>query len=235
MLLAIEFLMLGLGVAVLAAGSHGPLLVGLAWFSVSFLFVGIAYAGLPQLVFVKHRDSGRIGWYCKVLLWPYLMLTWGIWHLIRMFERGPPFVQVVPGIYIGRRLLLEEYPPDLRTVVDLTLEFDEVKPATPRLQYEHIPILDGVALSPAELQRVAERISSALRPLYLHCALGRGRTSMVAAAVLLTMGVARSPEAALDLVASARPGARPNGAQRASVTALRFRATSLPTCGPPPG
>jgi protein-tyrosine phosphatase len=49
--------------------------------------------------------------------------------------------------------------------------------------------------------------------IYIHCAQGHGRTGMFAAAVLLSSGQAATPEEALRLVTSARPGVRLSGDQ----------------------
>jgi protein-tyrosine phosphatase len=214
------FLVLGASAVLIAVLMGGGAAVAPAWFALSYGSVGVAYLGRPILVFGKDRVTGRIPFRRKVLLFPYLVTTAGLWHVLRLLGRERPYARMAPGLYVGRRLLSREYPAGIRTVVDLTFELDARRPLDPGVSYENIPVLDGACLSPTELRDVGARVATLRQPIYLHCAQGHGRTAMVAASVLLALGLAESGERALEDILAARPGARTNRAQRSAALAL---------------
>jgi protein-tyrosine phosphatase len=218
--IAVLFLHFSAGFAFFAVGTNPIIAAMLVWLATSLALVALAYAGFPRFAFAKDPRTGRIPATRKALLLPYLAMTWGLWHLLRAVGREAACVPLSPGLTIGRRLLRSEYPSDVATIVDLTWEFERVVPTKEGVRYELIPILDAASLSPRELAEVAARIASLPRPLYVHCAQGHGRTAMVAAAVLLSVGIAESGEDALWQVRAARPGARPNRRQRESLLAV---------------
>lgn len=206
--------MLGfVGIAVgLAGGLWGGLLF---WFGLAMLFIGASYA-FPRHFNIFRKTHGKLGWIRKLLLFPYLVLQYGTWHILRRTSTEAPFVELVEGIWIGRRLLLTEYPP-IKTLVDLTSELDEHIPYGANLLA--FPVLDGAPVEPSRLRRMAREIAIAEKPIYIHCAQGHGRTSMVAAAVLLEMGAAHQVVEALELIRAVRPGAKPNLVQRRALEA----------------
>src|SRR5690242_11816324 len=102
MFLALEFSALSVALGFVAVATGGAARLVFVWASVSFALVALAYFGKPELVFAKHRESGRIRLRAKALLWPYLLLTWGMWHVARLFDRKAPFAELAPGLYIGR-------------------------------------------------------------------------------------------------------------------------------------
>ncbi len=219
--LSFAFLGLGASTALFAvAVGQWPALV-LAWPALSFLVLGAAYLlGSPSVAFSKDPVSGRLALSSRVLMLPYILPATAIWHLMRWVSREPAHGLLTPGVHIGRRLLPSEYPVGIRTVVDLTVEFDERFPPGREHGYFNARLLDGAAISPQTLRDLATEIAALPGPLYLHCAAGHGRTSMVAAALLLELGRAASPLDALDQVAACRPRARPRRIQRESVLAL---------------
>ncbi len=214
---SITFGVLALLLALLAAAGSGVEALGLLWASLSATSVSIAYAGAGDAVFAKERSTGRIPWHRKVLLMPYLLLTWASWHVLRLALRQPPFAELESGVFIGRRLHPHEYPKGLRSILDLTHEFDERRPPGQSPAYVCTPILDGAAPSAEQLMQISQRMTTLERPLYLHCAMGHGRTGTVAAALLIRSGLASSADVAMARVAAVREGARPNRAQRAAL------------------
>lgn len=203
----------GLGVVKIVAA-------GLAWLSLSLLTLGVGYLGWPRVAFRKDPVRGRVAVSSKVVMLPYLLFSGLVWHLLRAFSPEEPWCEVAPGIVVGRRLLGGEYPARIATIVDLTAEMDERRPAGYAGGYFNVPILDAASLPPDDLQQLAARIAALPRPIYLHCAQGHGRTAMVTAAVLLASGEAKSPQEALDRITARRPLAQPNARQRRSVLAL---------------
>lgn len=143
-------------------------------------------------------------------------MTHVIWHFLRKTSSEAPFAELTTGVFIGRRLLMTEYPP-ITTLVDLTAEFDEHVPNGANLIA--FPILDGAPAETTTLWEMAGKIGASARPIYIHCAQGHGRTSMVAAALLLELRVASNVLSALDMISKVRPGAAPNKAQRHALMA----------------
>ena len=67
--------------------------------------------------------------------------------------------------------------------------------------------------------RWALRQREAGRPVYVHCAHGHGRSTVVLCAALIRAGLARDPAAALALARSGRPRARLNHRQQGALDA----------------
>jgi hypothetical protein len=187
----------------------------LIWVGANFVAISANYA-FPQFLGVFRKKHGQLGLTRKLFLLPYLTMLHVTWHLLRKTSSEAPFAELTPGIFIGRRLFPTEYPP-ITTCVDLTSEFDEHLPNDVNLLA--LPILDGAPVEPSTLREMAGRIGASARPIYIHCAQGHGRTSMVAAAVLLELRVAPNIPSALDMIRKVRPGAKPNNAQRQALMA----------------
>ena len=194
----------------------GGALLLLLWPGVSFTLVGMAYAGLGAPVFGKQAD-GTLHWLSTWVLFPYLGFSWIIWHIARMIKRERAFDTLVDGIVIGRRLLPDEYPSGIASVVDLTCEFPEPKAVRDGRTYCSLPVLDASVPSNDALEDLVKEIATLRRDVYVHCAEGHGRTAMVAAALLVCSGEATDPEKAIELVLRKRPKARMNSAQRQTV------------------
>ena len=127
-----------------------------------------------------------------LVLAPYLLPTWSLWHLSRAARREAPFDELVEGITIGRRLLPGEYPEGIESVVDLTAEFPESSRIGQGRTYRTFPILDGSRSTPAALEQLAREILELPGDVYIHRAEGHGRTALVATSLLLARGDVRS-------------------------------------------
>jgi hypothetical protein len=217
---------------VVIAASVGGLAWWALWPAASLLAVALAYGlGRPELFGKVDAD---LRW-SKILLLPYLVVQNAIWHLLRVISREPPFSTIAEGLIIGRRLLSHEYPTGLASIVDLTCEFSEHPPLHGFVFYLNLPILDGGCASPATLDAAVDHILSLPRPIYLHCAQGHSRTAMIAACLLIELGLASTVTHALALVRAARPRARLNRRQAAAVAHffLCSGPRHLPTLCPP--
>ena len=197
-----------LGLLALAAP---PVTWLLLWPALSLALVAAAYGGLGPRVFGK-RD-GRIPWLRRLLLAPYLA---GAHLSLRLQTRArPPFVQIVPGLLMGRRLSAREAARlPVRAVLDLTAELTEAAPLRRRTHLT-LPVLDLTAPSAAQLEagvRFIARHRSA-GPVYVHCALGYGRAACLVAAYLMESGIANTPADALALVRAAQPRVHLNAGQ----------------------
>ncbi|MEL6107621.1 MAG: tyrosine-protein phosphatase, partial [Planctomycetota bacterium] len=198
-----------------AINSSGWMLL-LVWPGLSAGVVGLGYLSLGHRVFGK-RNDGTMSWISILILLPYLLYLWTIWHLLHWVSREPAYNTVVDGLVIGRRLLSSEIPTEIATVVDLTSEFPEPSALRNVDHYFGSPMLDASVLAPNELANLASNIAVATPPLYIHCAQGHGRTGLVAALTLIARGDAIDAQTALDLVTSSRPGVSLNRVQQDSL------------------
>jgi protein-tyrosine phosphatase len=191
----------------------------LGWPAASFLIVALAYARADPRLLGK-RPGGTIVLWAMVLHLPYFALTWGVWYFQRWLSRAAPAHEVAPGVWVGRRPLPRELPNTVTLVVDLTGEFRELAGVRVGRTYICLPTLDATAPRPADLRRAVAMVSKWDGPVYIHCALGHGRTGMFAAAVLIARGLVPDVRAAIELLQASRPGIRLNPAQRQCVEAL---------------
>lgn len=192
----------------------------LVWPAVSFTAVAVAYAGAGPTVFGK-RPDGTLRPANVLLLLPFLVLTWVVWHALRLVSRAPRWNEVAPGLFIGRRALPGRLPDGTGLVIDLTAEFAESRGVRTAAVYRSVPMLD--AAGPTDTVRFREAVADAAGfagVVFVHCANGHGRSATFAAAVLLARGRASDVKSATKLVRAARPPARPSRAQMASLRKL---------------
>lgn len=193
--------------------------------AVSFGLVSVAYLGLGPRLLLK-RSSGRRGAWAWLFHGPYLLLNGLGFRLYRLAERRPPFDLVAPNLYLGRRLTAVEArrpgTPIWSAVLDLAAEFPEVGPLRRAGAYRSMPVLDATAPTPGELSEAVAWLSEQLPggPVYVHCALGHGRSATIAIAYLLATGRAATVEEGLQSVLSRRAGVRPNPEQMAALRAF---------------
>src|SRR6516162_2513044 len=209
---AFVFALLGVYLIVLAIvlGGVGFLLL---WPGISFLVLAAAYAGLGPGLYGK-RPDGRMAWWAVLLLLPYLLLTWASWHIQRLLSREPCCNEVAPGLWIGRRVFAGELPGGVSLIVDLTVEFPEPRGVRADRSYICLPILDAFVPAERPLRELVERVAAWPGTVYIHCALGHGRSAMVAAAVILKRKLAADIQQAEALIRQARPTVRLKPSQR---------------------
>ncbi|NPC69649.1 hypothetical protein HPP05_07800 [Corallococcus exiguus] len=191
----------------------------LLWPALSFAVVALAYAGPGARAFGKRPDGRMRPWAVFALL-PYLLLTWGTWHLARRSSRERAFDEVVPGVLVGRRLLPGELPSGVTAVLDLTSEFIEPEAIRASCRYVSLPILDASTLPVEHVVPILRELAALPGSLYVHCAQGHGRTGMIAAALLVARGDAPDAKAALARVRQARPGVQLSALQERALDAL---------------
>ena len=177
----------------------------LLWPAASLVVVGAAYAwGKTALL---GKSDGELSLPARLVLAPYRLGAMAFIRLRAQFDA--PWHEVAPGLLVGRALNRCEarraIDSGVVAVLDLTAEFDEC-PDLLRLPYLNLPVLDLTAPSPAVLSRAADFIENhrAGGKVYVHCALGYGRSACVAAAWLLQSGQAKSASEAIGRVRAAR-------------------------------
>jgi protein-tyrosine phosphatase len=181
---------------------------GIAWLLVypasRFAVVGVAYLTDRHEFFGKRLD-GRLAPLAVLILLPYLVYVWSIWHLVRLLSREPAISRIDDELLIGRRLLNKELPAGVLTVVDLTSEFVESRCLRSVRNYVSFPILDASTRSASEIAELATGVAVLDAPIFIHCAQGHGRTGLIAAAVLLASGKTDSIDQAVSRLEQARP------------------------------
>jgi len=213
-----------LGAAQVALGFQVGRWAPLFWWSGgSWILVGCAYGFLGPGVFGK-RSDGRLTCWSTTLLFPFLAMTWILWHLQRLASREKQCVEVSPGLWLGRRCLSHELPPGIQLVADLTCEFSEPRGIVQRCRYLCLPTLDGAAPQEDRFRELVQTIAEFERPVYVHCALGHGRSATVVAAVLLARGICNTADEAELAVKEVRPGIEINQAQRSLLRRMFERA-----------
>lgn len=185
------FLMIGAVLLGNTVWRGGPFWV-LLWPGVSFLLVAAGYFGLGPRIFGK-RPDGTMAAFAVAVLLPYLLLTWGTWHLLRLIIREDCYNELLPGLFVGRRPLARDLPKHVAVVVDLTAEFPEHRSVRSGRRYISFPILDGGTADVGKFSALVGQVAESKEATYIHCAQGHGRTGMLAAAVLVRKGNCATP------------------------------------------
>ena len=188
----------------LLGGVAVALAIPVAWLALSSLVVAIGYLGLGPRVFGKRGDGTRAPW-AYLLVGPFLVVAQIIRRVQLRLLGENPWDEVAPGVYVGRLVRADELPDDVVSVIDMTAEFLEDPAIRERFDYYCLPTLDGTALSLGSLLEFARIVVAAEGPLYVHCAAGHGRSSMVASIVLVTRELGPDVRAVEALMKKARP------------------------------
>ena len=177
----------------------------LLWPATALALVAAAYAWGGAALLGK--ADGVLSPPTRLVLAPYRIGAMAFVRAQALFDA--PWHEVAPGLLVGRLLTRREarqaVDDGVVAVLDLTAEFAE-SPRFLRLPYLNLPVLDLTAPSPAELHRAVRFVETHRRrgKVYVHCALGYGRSACVAAACLLATGEADGVVAAIRQVRAAR-------------------------------
>jgi hypothetical protein len=180
------------------------------WFALAFGGVAFAFGFIGPRAFLKRAD-GRLSIVSWLIFGPYYALNFLSLTLWRRFGKEEPFHEIEPNLYLGCRLYGrdESFWRDYALVaaLDLTAEFSEVGFLRNARHYLCLPVLDT---QPPSVEQLETGISWILRhlaerPVYVHCALGHGRSATFVVAYLLRAGKAATVPEALDKIAAIRP------------------------------
>lgn len=192
--------------------------------AISFTIVTLGYAALGPRIYGKSAATGRVSWVFWIALLPVHALNALAFFLVRRYGGENWCDEVLPGVLLGRRLtgsegaLMKER--GVASTLDLTSEFED--PAFVRaLPHKTITVLDDSAPTAEQLREGLAWLSTAPRPVYVHCALGHGRSATFVAALALATGAAADAASAEAVLKKIRPGVRLNGVQRASLASLQ--------------
>jgi predicted protein tyrosine phosphatase len=217
--MGVLFLLLSLGSAIagfLAESLTGKILA----FSSVFAFLGIAAAytfAWPELI--GKKLGGCLLPSSYLLFWPFHLLNFASLTLFRWSRQSAPFTEILPGLYLGSRLCSRDARRlnelKISAVLDLTSEFSEIRSLREATAYLCIPLLDRTAPSMSEFQAAIcfIREQSERGSIYVHCALGHGRSATVMLAYLLASGKFANVNDALGHIQTRRPRVRLNPSQ----------------------
>jgi hypothetical protein len=211
------FLVLAGVCVVLALAAGAGWAAGLSLYAaLSFVLLAAAYAGAGPRLLLKLANGRRsaFGW---LLFGPYILLNAVTFGMYRLLSREPAYVQVAPNLFFGRRLSAREAEAARWvSILDLAGEFPASRWQRTRPGYRSLPVLDATAPSEEELWSAVAWIAEtvAAGPVYVHCALGHGRSACVVITYLLSVGAVGTVAQGVRLVRSLRPGVRLQPPQR---------------------
>jgi len=177
------------------------------WTSVALSLVAMAYLGFEQHVFQRNvltERRGYLRWPAKLLLAPYLFLSWCSY---RMYTKNKHLPNNVHGnIWLGAfpRAAIANMNVSWHGVLDLTNEFP--KPTLKAILQKYLPVLDLTPPKPKTLVRAVRWLDNAQQhgDVLVHCALGMSRSASVVACWLVWRGHAASIQEAIAKINAVR-------------------------------
>lgn len=202
---------IGFSVASAACVITGAFIGGWGWLMLwpAFSFAVVAGAYATGSVDLFRKRSGRLAHSAIVVHWPYLAIHWLSWRLQSIGKAA--CAELAPGVWIGRtpgrREVVDLRNRGIVATLDLTAELSEAR-ALRNESYFNIPILDLTLPDVETLERAVQIVmrESERHGIYIHCALGYGRTAVVAAGFLLASGRAKDVHNAMEQVRLVRSG-----------------------------
>ncbi len=228
LLLALAGVFAALAALCVSYGEPGWMVGGalLAWLAFSFAWTAAGYLGLGAWVLGKRRDNTRHP-LAYLVAGPFLIVMQSVRRLRTAVSSEPVYNLVADRMYVGRITEAEALPRDAAMVVDMTAEFLEPKSAQAFGAYRCLPTLDGIQPALEDLSALAHEVARFEGPVYVHCAAGHGRSSLLACCALLARGDYATVDETVRAMQSKRPKIHLARSQRA--IAERFARELLAT------
>jgi hypothetical protein len=195
----------------------------------SFLGLAIGFGVVGPAIFLKDPAKGTLSLISWLVFLPLHLLNLGLLLLIARLGREKAYDIIFPGVFLGRRLGSSEarelVARGTQAVLDLTSEFPEC-PSFRRLpHYRCLPLLDTRAPTVEQLEAGVAFIAKHHQQggVYVHCAMGHGRSATFVAAFLLRQGISPTLEEAENFIRQRRPRVGLNTKQREAL--IRWQAT----------
>ncbi|QIR07752.1 diacylglycerol kinase family protein [Salinivibrio costicola] len=193
----------------------------LLWSGIAFIAVSFAYWRNQPRLFRK-RYTGQLPTLIHGLFAPFFVCT----HLYNRWARHrdtePAIQKIASGLYVGARLTRHDLnyiqTQGIGGILDVTAEFESLTSfsETREISYLSVPVLDHAYPSRSQLMRALQWIHQQRmrgETVVVHCALGRGRSVMVAAAYLWALEPDKNLNSVLNSIRSVRPKAQLNRRQ----------------------
>lgn len=201
------------GVLVLCWGANVgavPSMIVLINIAIAFFGVGLAF-GLKKPRILMKAKNGRLSLFSYILFWPYFLLSNLSLGVYRLISRENPIDEIIPDLYLGYKpwhIDKEKFiQKGIRSVVDLTSEFGEAGFILKNFKYLSVPLLDTYPPTQGQLYDTVAWIDEQLKSggVFVHCALGHGRSATIIGAYLLYAKITSEVQYAVDFIKSKRP------------------------------
>ena len=179
--------------------------------TIAVMGIILAFALQKPGLFLK-KANGLLSPASYLVFWPYFTLNTITLVLFRVFSQENVLDEVCPNLYMGSKLYKTDYKLfaslGIKSTLDLTSEFSETDFIRQQPNYLCLPVLDTSAPTLEQLEQAVEWISTHLLegPIYVHCALGHGRSAVVVAGFLIKTGIANDVNKAIKLLKTKRSG-----------------------------
>eukprot|EP00891_Asterochloris_glomerata_P004794 jgi/Astpho2/4794/e_gw1.00067.240.1_t len=148
-------------------------------------------------------------------MWPYHLGLRGKLWLQRRTSSEPHWTEVMEGWTIGGWPASDPWmPPGSPAIVDCTCELPR---RHEQLPYFLLPTWDTHGPDPVLIEDAVQWAAQQRRaghPVFVHCAHGHGRSTVVLCAALVEFGIAKTFEEAFQLIQNERPRVKLNVRQR---------------------
>jgi len=200
-------------------------------YALILLNVGLAFGGIGLAfgtgrpgVFMK-KPSGRLSFLSYLIFWPYFMLNQLYLYLFRRSAEEHAIDEIWPGIFLGCQLFENDRElissKGIKGTLDVTSEFAETNFILESHDYLNIPLVDTCAPTTEQLVKAVDWLSKqqSKGPIFIHCAVGHGRSATIAAAFMVKENLASSADEALRVIKKIRPSVGLKPSQMAALEA----------------
>ncbi len=195
----------------------------LLYAALSFLWMAALYTGIGSPRLLKN-SSGRRGIGSWMIFCPYFLLNEYLLWIHRNIGRELAFVEICPNLFLGRKLTAQEATYGIDNFdwvadLDLAAELSEVLPLRNLPGYRSLPLLDATAPTPQQMDDAINWLKQATADgaVYVHCALGHGRSACIVVAYLIATELVSTPEGGVQRLQELRCGVRLNSDQLKAV------------------